>query len=152
MQYYTFCHVLACVFRLSCVSSFMSVLFSTAVIRPFLCLFVSIAPPAPPKFCVNGTKRSTHSIKYSFQLGYDGQSPITEVTVSCYKVKSDNALDTSVEYKQTTSEFNSPNCTISEVFGLIPGTEYGCMLRARNGVDLSDPSDRFDQTTVTAGE
>ena len=114
--------------------------------------FPFIAPPAPPKLCVNETKPSTHSIKYSFQLGDDGQSAITQVTVSCYKVKSDNALDTSVEYKQTTREFDSPNCTITEVFGLIPGTKYGCELQARNGVVVSEPSDRFDRTTVKAGK
>jgi hypothetical protein len=107
-------------------------------------------PPAPPKLCVNETKPSTHSIIYSFQLGNNGQSPITEVLVLCYKVKDDNELDISSEFKQNATKFNSRNCNIDEVFGLIPGTKYGCQLQAKNDVGSSNLTDRFDGTTIDA--
>jgi hypothetical protein len=107
-------------------------------------------PPGPPESCAS--EAYPYSVSYSFQLGDDGQSPpITHVTLSCYKVSRDGELDTSGVYNQTTRKFDSPNCTIDVLSGLIPGTEYHCRLYARNSVGESQPSDSFDISTKNAG-
>ena len=72
--------------------------------------------------------------------------------MSCYKVTSDGMLDMSVVNEKTTRTFESNGCTSDEVSGLIPGTDYGCQLSARNGVGLGRKGKRNDTTTVATGE
>lgn len=111
-----------------------------------------VASPAAPMLCVNDTMPSTHSLRYSFVLGDDGNSPITQVTISCYEVKINDQLDTSNDYRRTSSDFASSGCTSDEVTGLSPGTKYGCQLYAANDVGNSGGGERFDYTTAATGE
>lgn len=67
-------------------------------------------------------------------------------------MKSDDKLDETAKYNETSRDVNSLNCTTDELTGLIPGTKYGCQLYAINGVGRGSSSARRDYTTVPTGE
>ena len=85
---------------------------------------------------------STHSVKYSWTLGKDGFSRVTEVSISCYS-------QNSTAIKNGVAENTIPP---SILVGLIPGEEYQCSLYAHNSVGRSPPSLPFTVITQNAGE
>lgn len=109
------------------------------------------AKPVAPKLCENKTITSSRSLIYSFNLEDDGNSPITAVMITCFKVTTHSTLDFTTRYSHTTKTFNTPNCTMGELENLTPATKYGCQLQATNDVGMGEASARFYQTTEAAG-
>jgi hypothetical protein len=85
---------------------------------------------------------STHSVQYSWTLGKDGFSPVTQVSISC------NSQKLTVTKDNVTTNLRPPSILV----GLIPGEEYQCSLYAINSVGKSPPSQPFTVVTQSAGE
>ena len=100
-------------------------------------------PPAAPIVNLDGMVPSTYSMRYSWILGDDGHSPITDINIMCY----DTTLQAPYSYS-TTNVYSSAAVLV----GLIPGSTYYCSLIASNKVGESTPSDSFNITTLSAGQ
>jgi hypothetical protein len=98
-------------------------------------------PPAAPIVNLDETIMSAYSMKYSWVLGDDGHSRITDINIMCY----DTTLQQS--FSSSTTGVNSSTAVL---IGLIPASKYHCSLTASNKVGNSPPSNSFDIVTLPA--